>query len=296
MDHLKSKVCSRPAFILSKLVCCARRITHKFDHTLLSDRVVPALSLVHQETLHSSRSAPPRARTVHITVSVISQNKVARHRQDATRAAGILEKQDIHSALLDQAPRTHNRTARPALRCLRHAEAAQVDYARTRATLPLPQQAQSCISQPLQQSFPCHDDLNDPTAIGRGYKIPLSIFLCLPTCLTARANSISCLVLDPGRLPRCCWRDIPATQRPRARAWGTTRIPPWRAMSPRLTTRALTANVCLMAPTLGPLYVTSWTATMIDACPITDNILADHFDGRRCAAVGAACEGRILRR
>jgi hypothetical protein len=34
---------------------------------------------------------------------------------------------------------------------------------------------------------------------------------------------------------------------------------------------------------------------MIDACPVTDNILADHFDGRRCAAVGAACEGRILR-
>lgn len=239
MDHLNSKVCLRPAFILSKLVCCARRITHKSDHTLLSDRVVPALPLVHQETLHSSRSAPPRARTVHITVSVMSQDKVAL---------------DIARMLL--APPASSKSKTFILHCSAGRHVLTTGQRGPLYAVSITQKLRKLTTPALEPPFPSHSRRNpafrSPCSKASPATTTLTThrhrsrvqdpafrFLCLPTCLTARANSISCLVLDPGRLPRCCWRDIPATQRPRARAWGTTRIPPWRAMSPRLATRAL---------------------------------------------------------
>ena len=77
MDHLKSKVCLRPAFILSKLVCCARRM-----HTSLITPYSLTESSPHcRSSIRKpyTRHAPlhPVPRTVHITVSVISQDRVA---------------------------------------------------------------------------------------------------------------------------------------------------------------------------------------------------------------------------
>ena len=44
-----------------------------------------------------------------------------------------------------------------------------------------------------------------------------------------------------------------------------------------------------MAPVLD--CIPRWTGTKIDAYPVTDNILADHFDGQRCAAVVPLARG-----
>jgi hypothetical protein len=161
-----------------------------------------------------TRHAPlhPVPRTVHIMASVIRQDKVALDRH-ATRAAGILEKQDIHSALLGRAPRTHNRTARPALRRLHHAEAAQVDCAHTRATLPLPQQAQSCILQPLNKAPPAMTTLTTPPPSVAGTRSHFPFFY---VCRRASQRERTASRVLCSRLPRCCWGDIPATQRPRA--------------------------------------------------------------------------------